>query len=266
MLLFGNQKWYLIWTTRYIEKTIAKYRYCAKFIWNSLCDLKFIINLSADVKAFNGARPSALLWRHNGGDGIPNHQPHDCLFLFTLVIFTLNVISYYNRSYYGEILATIGCLLWVGLSQCRFILGKGSANERRRYIVTPPLIGWAHNQIDQYVQKYCRRFSSWEGRLPQRYSQKTPNSLLLWTRTTVCFVCFFCVSNSDLYFSLVSVLFNILISCYTLRCVTLRSDDTVWRIAYRYNKHVKILWINKLLDKLLKQSLRYNLRLVFKRK
>ena len=27
------------------------------------------------------------------------------------------------------------------------ILGLGSVNERRRYIVTPPLIGWAHNQI-----------------------------------------------------------------------------------------------------------------------
>ena len=27
------------------------------------------------------------------------------------------------------------------------ILGMGSANERRRYIVMPPLIGWAHIQI-----------------------------------------------------------------------------------------------------------------------
>ena len=26
------------------------------------------------------------------------------------------------------------------------ILGMGSANERRRYIITPPLIGWAHTQ------------------------------------------------------------------------------------------------------------------------
>ena len=27
------------------------------------------------------------------------------------------------------------------------ILGKGSANERRRYNMTSSLIGWAHNQI-----------------------------------------------------------------------------------------------------------------------
>ena len=26
------------------------------------------------------------------------------------------------------------------------ILGVGSASERRRYYVTPPLIGWAHTQ------------------------------------------------------------------------------------------------------------------------
>ena len=28
------------------------------------------------------------------------------------------------------------------------ILSMGSANGRRRYYVTPPLIGWAHIQID----------------------------------------------------------------------------------------------------------------------
>ena len=28
------------------------------------------------------------------------------------------------------------------------VLGMGSANERRYYIVTPPLIGWAHTQND----------------------------------------------------------------------------------------------------------------------
>ena len=24
-------------------------------------------------------RPLSLQWRHNGRDGVPNHQPHDCL-------------------------------------------------------------------------------------------------------------------------------------------------------------------------------------------
>ena len=31
------------------------------------------------------------------------------------------------------------------------ILGMDSANERRRYIVTPPLIGWAHTQKDPWI-------------------------------------------------------------------------------------------------------------------
>ena len=34
-------------------------------------------------------------------------------------------------------------IIWTGI-----ILGMGSANERRRYIVTPFLIGWAHPLID----------------------------------------------------------------------------------------------------------------------
>ena len=32
------------------------------------------------------------------------------------------------------------------------ILGMGLANERRHYIVMPPLIGWAHTQNDPF---YC---------------------------------------------------------------------------------------------------------------
>ena len=31
------------------------------------------------------------------------------------------------------------------------ILGMGSANERRCYIVTMPLIGWAHTKNDPYI-------------------------------------------------------------------------------------------------------------------
>ena len=30
------------------------------------------------------------------------------------------------------------------------ILGMGSAKKRRRYIVTPPLIGWVNNQNDPW--------------------------------------------------------------------------------------------------------------------
>ena len=28
---------------------------------------------------YNAVCPSSLLWRHNGHDGVSNHQPHDCL-------------------------------------------------------------------------------------------------------------------------------------------------------------------------------------------
>ena len=31
------------------------------------------------------------------------------------------------------------------------ILGMGLANERRRYYVTPSLIGWAHTQNDDWI-------------------------------------------------------------------------------------------------------------------
>ena len=42
----------------------------------------------------------------------------------------------------------------------RIILGMGSANERRRYIVTPFLIGWAHTQNDLclYIMLYGTGF------------------------------------------------------------------------------------------------------------
>ena len=36
----------------------------------------------------------------------------------------------------------------------KIILGMGSANERRRYIVTPPLIDWAHTQNDPWLWYY----------------------------------------------------------------------------------------------------------------
>ena len=35
-------------------------------------------------------------------------------------------------------------------------LGMGSANERRRYYVTPPLIGRAHTQIDPWLLNTLR--------------------------------------------------------------------------------------------------------------
>ena len=42
-----------------------------------------LINKHAFLKKINqdklSARGCSLLWRHNGRDGTPNHEPHDCL-------------------------------------------------------------------------------------------------------------------------------------------------------------------------------------------
>ena len=46
------------------------------------------------------------------------------------------------------------CAYFLGCTAPRFILGMGSANERRRYDVTPPLIGRAHTQNDPSVLYY----------------------------------------------------------------------------------------------------------------
>ena len=47
------------------------------------------------------------------------------------------------------------CLVWVFedyLSIKGIILGRCSANQKRRYIVTPFLIDWAHNQNDPWIK------------------------------------------------------------------------------------------------------------------
>ena len=43
----------------------------------------------------------------------------------------------------------------------RIILGMVSANERRRYYVTPPLIGWAHTQNDPWLWTHKRHSKPW---------------------------------------------------------------------------------------------------------
>ena len=44
--------------------------YGIKIIWSSLIPVDFL---------YDGRKVWALQWRHNGRDGISNHQPHDCL-------------------------------------------------------------------------------------------------------------------------------------------------------------------------------------------
>ena len=53
----------------------CEYRYQTN-MWNTLN--LHTVNLPID-QSWNIHWPISLLWRHNGHDGISNHQPHDCL-------------------------------------------------------------------------------------------------------------------------------------------------------------------------------------------
>ena len=85
-----------------------------KKLWNIICD--FVVSIvAADGLAQLGARTSAD----------------------TIMTKNLGPI-YIGEQWWFEGLAGI-------------ILGMGSANERRRYVVPPPLIGWAHTQNDPWL-------------------------------------------------------------------------------------------------------------------
>ena len=69
---------------------------CWEFYWGMLrCfDKSFIINLSLYWFAITCdhiitiigqilVSPFSLQWRHNGCDGVSNHQPHDCLLVYS---------------------------------------------------------------------------------------------------------------------------------------------------------------------------------------
>ena len=60
--------------------------------------------------------------------------------------------AWHNTVLWGQ--APESLIIWLGkrsVQDSRIILGMGSANERRRYIVTTSLIGWAHHQIDPWT-------------------------------------------------------------------------------------------------------------------
>ena len=47
------------------------------------------------------------------------------------------------------------CLSWHVVMTSGILLAMGSANGRRRYVVTPPLIGWAHTKNDPWDINKC---------------------------------------------------------------------------------------------------------------
>ena len=66
------------------------------------------------------------------------------------------------------------------------ILGMGAANEKRSYIVTSWLIGWAHTQNDSGTGGFDSVF---------RALFSECNKATLWCYAVYCFTCFYCQQN-----------------------------------------------------------------------
>ena len=60
-----------------------------------------------------------------------------------------NPIRVHNFSYIVLLPILYGCT-----AKIKVTIGMGSANERRRYIVTSSLIGWVHTQNDDWIRTY----------------------------------------------------------------------------------------------------------------
>ena len=79
------------------------------------------------------------------------------------------------------------------------MLCMSSANEKRRYIATPPLIGWAHTQQDACIQlkfslKYLLILSTAQGFVRSRAFKKSVDfiHLKLWKPCYLwCYECYF---------------------------------------------------------------------------
>ena len=67
-------------------------------------------------------------------------QIHDCILLFSLICFVSYISSVINPT----------------STPSGIIVGMGSENERRRYIVTSSLIAWAHTHWDLFPRMIIR--------------------------------------------------------------------------------------------------------------
>ena len=61
---------------------------------------------------------------------------------------SLAALSFWQLSVQPVMKLLVECHVFTGIN-----LGMGSVNERRRYIVTPPLIWWAHTQTDPWFSR-----------------------------------------------------------------------------------------------------------------
>ena len=65
-----------IWTKNYWLCSWLIYRFSLNTHFKKA---KYLIESPYDTGVFKLCRLSSLQWRHNGGDSVSNHQPHDCL-------------------------------------------------------------------------------------------------------------------------------------------------------------------------------------------
>ena len=116
----------------------------------------------------------SLQWRHNGCDGVSNHQPHDCLLNYSFrrrskktSKLSVTGLCAGNSPVTGEFPTQMASnaenasiwwrhhdsteLPWNSIRRAvamsGLILGLHPANERRRHKVTPSLIGWVQPWI-----------------------------------------------------------------------------------------------------------------------
>ena len=65
---------------RYCEKDLVQhYTQLCSCWWPSTTSYQVICKYSGDRYLIGCRGPPSLLWRHNGQDGVSNHQPHECL-------------------------------------------------------------------------------------------------------------------------------------------------------------------------------------------
>ena len=101
---------------------------------------------------------------YNERDGVSNHQTHDCLLnrLFrrrskkSSKLFVISLCEAVTGEFPAQGPVTRKMFpLYYGAWATEIILCMRAANERRRYIVTSYLIGWAHTQIDHCCYYKC---------------------------------------------------------------------------------------------------------------
>ena len=148
------------------------------------------ISFIMDMESIDESKTRPLQWRHNGRGSGSNHQPHDCFlnrlfrhrskktsklrvtglcagnspeageFPAQMASNAENVSIWWRHHAYMVRLCKVLGMCWMYMLQnIPWIICMRPANERRRYIVTPSLIGWMHTQNDSRCTQFRQIFS-----------------------------------------------------------------------------------------------------------